>query len=473
MARPEGARLRVAPMRGAIPLLLALACSGGDDPGSPGPPALVLEGATLVDGNGGPSLADATIVVEGSRISAVGPSAHIAVPAGARVVDVRGRTVIPGLVDMHAHVLVPRCSAGEEPRFDRAVSEKMLDVLLRSGITTVRSPSSPTAEGVALRDAVAESRVSGPRIFAAAELIDGIDLDPDEVRAAVRERLRHPVDFIKLYAGLSPAAVRAAIDEAHAHGVPVIGHLGRTSWSEAARMGIDALTHAASWSEAELAPERREAYRTAQAERGAMRARIDWLELLDPEGAQVDTLIGELAHRRIPVDPTLVAYDTKFTDPSDPRYRSNPRRGVVPEMLEDWEACGTPTDDWTPADRQRMRKAWPKLLRLVQRFHEEGVLLTTGSDVTNTWVIPGESLVQELELLVSAGIPPSEVLVLATRNGAEALGILDEAGTIEAGKRADLVVLAADPTRDVASVRSIVAVMQGGRWVVAGPDAAP
>jgi imidazolonepropionase-like amidohydrolase len=106
------------------------------------------------------------------------------------------------------------------------------------------------------------------------------------------------------------------------------------------------------------------------------------------------------------------------------------------------------------------------LLALVKRLHTGGVLLTAGSDVTNPWVIPGESLHQELELLNQAGIAPREVLRIGTRNGARALGILGEVGTLEARKRADLVVLAADPTVKIANTRSIRAVMQNGRWCV-------
>ncbi len=427
---------------------------------------LVLEGATLIDGTGTAAAANSVVIVDGDRIRAVGRLGNLPYPPGARRRNLRGRYLMPGLIDMHAHVMVPRCAEPHAPaRFDRALSERMLRVLQHFGITTVRSPATPTELGVALRDEVASGKLPGPRIFAAAELINGENLTPEAVRAEVRARLASPVDFIKLYSDLSPDALRAGIEEAHAHGIRAVGHLGRTSWTQAARMGIDFITHATSWSVEDLPPETQPAYRRAQAERGGMRARIDWLELLDPEGPAIDVMIDELVRRRISVDPTLVAYDSKFSPPSSSRYRRNPNRSVVPEMQKDWEDCGTPTDDWTAKDYARMRVAWPKLLRLVQRYYQAGVLLTAGSDVTNPWVIPGESLHQELELLVSAGIPPAQVLRMATRNGAEALGILDDVGTIEPGKRADLLVLERDPIRQIVNSRSIVAVMQGGRWI--------
>jgi imidazolonepropionase-like amidohydrolase len=426
---------------------------------------LALIGATLVDGTERAPVRDAVVVVQGERIVAAGPRGSVEVPPGAETLDLRGRFLIPGLVDMHAHVLVPRCDPGAAAtRFDRPLSERMLGVLLRSGITTVRSPATPTELGVALRDDVAAGRVVGPRIFASAEFIDG-DLTPEQVRREVRDRLRHRVDFIKLYARLSPEAVRAGIQEAHAAQVPVIGHLSRTSWTDAARLGIDFLTHAASWSAGELPDAKRAAYERARRERGPMKARIDWLELVEPDGPEIATMVRELAERKISVDPTLVAYDSKFLAPVAARYRQNPHRAVVPELLDDWQRCGTPTDDWTASDYKRMAAAWPKLLSLVKRYHDGGVLLTAGSDVTNPWVIPGESLHQELELLVSAGLTPAEVLRIATLNGARSLGRETDFGTIEPGRRADLIVLTRDPIARIGDTRAIDRVMHDGRWV--------
>lgn len=447
----------------AVGTILTIAACGA---GAQGSGVVALEGAVLIDGNGGVPVPQAVVLVENGLIRAAGPAGDIQVPPGAERIDLRGRFLMPGLIDMHAHAMVPRCTGPGQPlQFDRQVSERMLGVLLDFGITTARSPATPTTEGVAIRDAVASGQVAGPRLFVSAELINGARKTPEDVRAAVRAELASPVDFIKLYSGLSPEAVRAGIEEAHAAGVRVIGHLGRTSWTDGARMGIDFLTHATGWSVEDLPAENAERYRQALGARGPMRARIDWLELFDPQTPAVTAMIDELVRRRISVDPTLVAFDSKFTAPSNDRYRANPGRAVVPEMLADWERCGTPTDDWTADDYARMARAWPRLLRLVNRYHSAGVLLTAGSDVTNPWVIPGESLHQELELLVAAGIPPAEVLRIATRNGAEALGVLGEVGTVEAGKRADLLVLERDPIAAIGNTRSIVSVMQGGRWI--------
>jgi hypothetical protein len=193
-----------------------------------------------------------------------------------------------------------------------------------------------------------------------------------------------------------------------------------------------------------------------------MRARISWLEWLDVEGPAVDSLIGILRERHVSVDPTLVAYHTKFWW-RDSIYQRDPDAGLVPELLENWQILGMHTRDWSGAEFDRAQAAWPRLLALVGRFYREGVHLTVGSDLASPWVIPGTAFHQELALLESAGIPRPDLLRLATLNGAEALGMDRETGTVEVGKRADLVVLEADPLVDLANTRRILYVVLGGK----------
>ena len=250
-----------------------------------------------------------------------------------------------------------------------------------------------------------------------------------------------------------------AVDEAHRRRLRVIGHLQRTSWTEAAQAGIDFLTHGGNWHPAYLRPDRRVEYEKLG---GSMRARIAWLEWLDVDGPAVDSLIQALRERRVSVDPTLVAYHTKFWW-RDSVYQRDPDVALVPEVLENWKVLGMPTGNWSRAEFDRAQAAWPRMLALVRRFYREGVHLTVGSDLASPWVIPGIAFHQELALLESAGIPRSEVLRLATRNGAEALGIDRETGTVEVGKRADLVVLERDPLRSLDNTRRILYVIVGGK----------
>lgn len=426
---------------------------------------LALTHARVLDGTGGPAFDDVTILVEGGRIIRLSASSGTAIPAGARVVDLTGRVVTPGFVDMHYHVTTGamryrRDGAGRlDSTYDRRLAERLLRVALSRGVTTIRDPgASPIEPAIALRGAVDSGRVPGPRIFTAGRIISDPGLSEDELRAEIAAQAAAGVDFIKLYAGIGPALVGAAVDEAHRRRLRVIGHLQRTSWTEAALAGMDFIAHGGNWHEAYVTTERRAEYEKLG---GTMRARISWLEWLDLEGAAVDSMVRTLRERRVSVDPTLVAYHTKFWW-RDSIYQRDPDAALVPEVLENWRVLGMPTRDWTAREFDRAQAAWPRMLALVRRLHREGVQLTAGSDLASPWVIPGVAFHQELALLESAGISRVEVLRMATRNGAEALGIGHEAGTIEVGKRADFVVLEGDPLADIANTRRILYVVLGG-----------
>ncbi len=428
---------------------------------------IALTNARVLDGNGGAVQDDVTILIEGTRIAGLGPSASTRVPPGARVVDLTGQVVTPGFIDMHYHVITGamryrRDAAGKlDSTYDRRLAERLLRVALSRGITTIRDPgASPLEAAIALRDAVDSQRVLGPRIFTAGPIISNPRLTEAEIRSEVATQAAAGVSYIKLYAGIGQEQLAAAVDEAHGRRKKVIGHLQRTSWTEAAMAGIDFLTHGGSWHEAYILPERRAEYERLG---GTMRARISWLEWLDLiEGGPVDSMIDLLEERHVSVDPTLIAYHTKFWW-RDSIYQRDPDVALVPELLANWEVLGMHTRDWSDSEFDRAQAAWPRMLALVREMHQEGVMLTAGSDLASPWVIPGVALHQELALLESAGIRAGEVLRLATRNGAESLGILGETGTVEVGKRADLVVLEADPLVDIANTRRIRYVLLGGR----------
>lgn len=428
--------------------------------------SVAITHVTVIDGRGSPPRPNSTVIVTDGIISAVhsGPA-----PRAVAIVDGHDGYLVPGFIDMHAHLMFPRCAPlADGSLFDRAVSKRMLSTLLDFGITTVRSPATPTMEGLRLRDDLNVGWVSGPRAMASAELINDPSLTEQQLRQYVRDALSSKPDYFKVYARLSPPQVAVVIDQAHAHSIPVIGHLGQTSWLEGARLGIDHLTHTVDWSQKTLPETKRDAYAAAVKTRGAIRARIDWLELLDLQAPPVQDMIREIARRGISIDPTLVAYDTKFAAPNGGRYRANRYAGVVPEMLGDWIACTRITEDWTGDDYRRWNAAYPKMQALVRLMRDRDVLLTTGTDVTNPWVIPGESLHQEFELLRDAGLTPNEILKMTGEAAARALRRSD-VGAIEAGRRADLVLLNADPSRDIRNTRRIAWVMKQGEIVSKGP----
>jgi imidazolonepropionase-like amidohydrolase len=438
---------------------------------------VLIDRVQILNGRGGPPV-PGRILIEGERIAQILPE-DAPVPSGAIVIDGAGGYLLPGFVDMHAHLLQPRCRRdnGGFDKFDRAVSEQMMSVLLDFGVTTVRSPATPTVDGLKLRDDLNAGRVRGPRAYASAELIDDPKLTDEQLRNVVREALAHRPDYFKVYARLSPQAVASGIDEAHKHGIPVIGHMGQTSWLEAARLGIDHLTHAVDWSPKTLTAEARKDYFAAirgRDMRSPFRSRIDWFELLDLTSAEVRDMIAEVAKRGVSVDLTLVAYDGKFAAPNGGRYAANRFVQIVPALHQDWTQCPniTLTRDWTKEDYRRWNAAYPKMQALVRMMRDAGVLLTTGTDLTNPWIIPGESLHQEFELLVAAGLSSSEVLKMTGENAARALRSND-VGLIEAGRIADLVLQAANPLQNISNTRSIRWVMKAGKRVSDGPPANP
>ncbi len=205
------------------------------------------------------------------------------------------------------------------------------------------------------------------------------------------------------------------------------------------------MTHAAPWSAAYLSPEKRTAYRPTT------RGRLYWLEEVDVDGPAVTGMIDALARHRVAVDPTLIALHTKFWA-EEPRYRRHPDFGLVPQLLRDQWRRTSFTDGWSADDYRRGQAAWPTVQALIRRLYEAGVPLTIGSDLPNPWVIPGVSFHEEMLLLHDAGLPAAAVL-----------GLDAERGTVEAGQRADLVVLSADQLRDLHNTRAIEWVLAGGR----------
>lgn len=418
--------------------------------------AVVFEDVTVVNGADGPTIDHATVVVQDGRLSFVGHAGESSWPGAERV---RGGYLIPGLIDQHAHATIrPMTAPGVvSDRADMTISAEVMALLLRSGITTARNPEAPLSDGIALRDAVTAGRIPGPALQTAGPVISA-GFTVDTVRTEVRRQAQAGVDWIKLGSAIAPEVLAAAVDEAQAAGVKTVGHLQRTTWTEAARAGIDAITHGAPWSPDYLPAARRPQYVQS------MKGRLDWLEWIEIDSPHVQEMIRELRDRRVWLDPTLVAYDTKFRG-DDERYRRSPDlSGVPPSILKDWSRW-TFTNDWTAADYRRGHGAWPKVLALVNAYWKGGVRLTTGSDFPNPWVVPGAGLHTELELLVTAGIPPLEVLAMATSRGAQALGLGEDVGIIAQGKRANLVWLRANPAVDIRNTRTIRGVLKDGRWV--------
>jgi len=392
---------------------------------------VILEGASLIDGTGSPPRNDSVVVLKDERILTVtDKGSYTTYPKDSEIVNLTGRFLIPGLFDMHAHV------AGVlDLSYNQTISENTLEALLDNGITTIRNPGGPTKESVALRDAVAAGQIKGPQIFTAGRLINGLPFPTRfvetianteaEVREEVKRQADAGVDYVKLYVGLYPNLVKTAIDEAHNQGIKVIGHLYLTSWTDAANLGIDALTHGVPVSPFLLSEDKREIF--IENGRGPFDHFL-WLNLVDLNSTKINEMINALVKNKIPVDPTLSIYEAMLKD--DPQNQH----------------------------------LWSKVLQLTKILYDHGVTIMSGTDIPNFGLIPGISLHHELELLVKAGINPLNVIKIATRNGADALGILDDVGTIEAGKQADMIILNANPIINIRNIGAIEGVIEDGQF---------
>ena len=437
---------------------------------TPCPDCLVLHDVTVIDGLGNAPAPHRTVVVRAGLIEGVYDAEGYRPPPGADVRDLAGRFVLPGFVDTHAHVTVlppaPGGGLGLADHMDRDASEETLRTLLAFGVTSVRNPAAPLPDGPALRDAVASGTVLGPTIRTAGPALharrpDRSPHDTASVRVEVRRQAAAGVDYVKVYASVTPELLAAVVNEAHRQGLEVVGHLQRTTWTEAARLGIDHVTHGAPWSTSYLPDSLRDGYT------GSMLGRLDWLEGIDLDGPEMRETVRALAQAGVTVDPTLVAYHTKFWG-DDARYLQSPDSVYAPALVRaDWRR-GTYVDDWTAADFARAKRLWPVVLGITRRLWEGGVTLAVGSDLPNPWVVPGAAFHEGMLLLHDAGIPPLDVLRMATYNGAVVLGLAGRTGSVEAGKEADLVVLTADPTADLANTRAVEWVVLDGR--VLAPD---
>lgn len=426
----------------------------------------VLRHVTVVDVTHGSLMLDMAVEVSGRYIQAISPESTYRPPQNAKSMDLTGRYLIPGFIEMHAHLLLhPWDENGNiMPRYDRGSILKMLRVMLAEGITTVRDPGSPTEAAVTLREMLTAKKVVGPSVLTAGRMLNTGNFNPEpsiliadekNVRDEIRWQAAAGVDFIKVYSGMPPDLVKVAIDEAHSHGLRVIGHLQRTTWTQASELGIDALTHNGPWSPEYLPEIARPAYKQN------LYGRVYWLENVDLDSPAIDSMIDALVRHHVAVDPTLIALHTKFWG-NDPRYLQPTQRNLVPELFFKGWSKGSFTASWNAEQYKKAQAQWSKVLSLTKKMFDKGVLLTIGTDTPTPWIIPGISYHEELQLMGDAGIPAPDLLRMATINAAVALGRGNEIGSVKVGMRANLIVLRANPLADIRNTRQIELVVKEG-----------
>ena len=436
--------------------------------------AIAIDDATVFDGTGSLPRPHRSVLVVDGTIRAVGPTGSFQIPRDAETIPARGRFVMPGLVDLHTHMITkdafrflrrfgPPMRAGDPERFLRWFPA--------FGVTTVRDIGN--YRGILrLRDGVASGRLLGPTILAAGELLEGVRSvwplsrefhTPRAAAAEVRRQDAMGVDWVKLYVNVPPSLARAAIREGHARGIPVAGHLGATSARQAASYGIDSLEHASTLIDDGFLPPKLRARIPHGTDIPAVRERVRfrWL-YADFDGPATRDLIAKLRRHRVIVSPTMVVLENIYIGPD----RSFERYGVR-DMPARWRATWEGRLRTFLTDGKRHASSslvWRRIKELVGKLRRAGVTVIPSTDAAgwNPYASPGASLHRELAILRECGYSNRELLTMATSGAARALHREWEFGTVTPGKRADLLLLRRNPLEDLANLREIEGVVLRG-----------
>jgi imidazolonepropionase-like amidohydrolase len=392
-----------------------------------------------------------TVLVRNGRIAELGAAATVQVPAGAVPIDGRGKFLMPGLAETHAHIPAPQQGYSEW-------AEDVLFLYLSGGVTTIRGMLGHPSH-LDLRRRVAAGEVLGPRIWTSGPSANGTSTpSPTAADSAARATKAAGYDFIKIHPGLSRASFDALDAAADEGGITFSGHVptdvGIARALEARYASIDHL----------------DGYLNAALADGASTQGVDaawfaanWAPFVDP--AKLDRLARQTQEAGVWNVPTQSLMESYATDESAESMAGRPElRYIPPPMRQQWVTWKRNAFQSTPSPETR-RRFLEVRRRLIKALHEAGAGLLLGSDAPQVWNVPGFSIRRELESIVAAGLTPYEALLTGTRNVAVFFGVENEAGTIAVGKRADLVLLDANPLADVGNVANPAGVMVHGRWL--------
>lgn len=424
-------------------------------------PVVALSGATLIDGTGAAPRRDVTILWQEGRITAVGPASAIAVPEGAHRVDATGHTVMPGFVFMHEHLFYPTGGPGEAIYNPQYITFPRL--YLAFGITTARTAGTVNFDGErSLREFIDRGLNVGPRLVLYAPYVNGrtpgklvYQWTPVEGAEDVRRRVEFHAalgaDGFKAYEHVSRAELGALIDAAHARGLKVTAHLCSVTWPEAIALGIDNLEHGLMVNSQFVAGKRPDECP------GDLPMAIA-ASNADLDGEAVRSLTATLISRGIAVTSTPTIWES-FTGTTD--FTSEAAlQTLLPQLREELAGIQrvlATRPDSTFARTLRKELAWER------DFFRAGGHLVVGTDPTGFGgIIAGFGSMRALELLASSGLRAEEVVRVASLNGARFLGRDHELGSIEVGKRADLIMVRGDVSNDITALRNPVLVVKDG-----------
>ena len=454
---------RVLVLLAALVASIALAHAAETDWVAYKQPLIAFTHATIVDGTGAPPKYEQTLVIDKGRITELGPTASTQVPAGATVIDARGKTLLPGFVMMHEHLFYP--TRLEPGAFYTAMPYSFPPLYLAGGETTIRTTGSmmPYAD-LNVRDDIKEGKRIGPDIDVTGPYLQGgtsytedmhVLTGPGDATRTVDYWAAEGATSFKAYDHITRAELEAVIDTAHGRHVKVTGHLCSVTFREAADLGIDDLEHAffvASDFVKDKQPDQ-------CPKDGAVAKSIAALDL---DSASADSLIKLLVDKHVALTSTLPVFATFI--PGQHEQSESALALLDPRLREMYESTWKKIQA-TPKAKAKARQDWfAKATRLEKRFVDAGGLLLGGSDPTGYGgVIPGYSAKREIELLVQADdFTFPQAIRIVSLNAAKFEGRDKDIGSLAVGKRADIVVIDGDPAKDITAIEHMPLVFKNG-----------
>jgi imidazolonepropionase-like amidohydrolase len=423
---------------------------------------LVIQGGTLIDATGRPPLEDAVIVIEGNRFKAVGKRGEVAVPTGSRIIDAKGKTILPGLIDGHCHLL-----------------DFVGELYLHLGITTCPDITQNDDEWtMAQRDGTNLGKIRGPRIWSTGTRLVGpppswalrtesgyLIKSPEDARSIVRKKKEAGIEIIKFNEYVSSEAIKAGAEEANRLGLPVTCHcLDVFLAAEAGFAGVEHHWAPGMTSIADV-KKRWEVHELR------MTGKINTADVaFYYESENFDKIIKAMAENKVSWSPTIATWFRPLS-PSADRFKErevsildNPRAAYLPAVMREQTLRQYDRYAKFPADRlKRTREGYSKIADFIARFVQAAGILRAGSDPNNG--LPALGLHQEMVMFVEAGLTPLQAIQAATINVAKAFRKDKDFGTVEPGKVADMIAVEGDPLKDMWAVQNVKVVVLNGEVV--------
>ena len=429
---------------------------------------IVLTHVRVIDGTGAAAVEDQNVVIEAGKISSIDPGKDVSGSAGTTVLELKGYSVIPGLVGMHNHlfyIVRPNLDANrhfEDPALVPQMSFSAPRLYLAAGVTTMRTTGSvETYADLNLKKDIDAGKLPGPHIDVTGPYLEGSESyfiqmphlkNADDARQTVEFWADRGVTSFKAYMNITRDELKAAIDAAHRRGIKVTGHLCSVTYKEAAELGIDDLEHGF-FVNTQLDTDKKPDVCSES-------AGDETIARMDADSPDGKDLIKTLVQHHVAITTTLPVFESDLGG-GRPPVRQEALDAMTPQAREDFFLLRQRSPAPTPKVDPKM--VWKHEMDLEHAFVAAGGLLLTGPDPTGRAdVLPGFGDQRGIELLVEGGFSPAEAIRIATLNGAVYMGRDKQIGSIAKGKNADLVVVKGDPSKKISDIENVEIVFKDG-----------